>query len=327
MFKGLLFAIGACCAWGFIFVIPQYLGHYSAVEVVLGRYLPYGILSFFLFFRIGIKRIRHYTSRVWIIAFVFTFLSNIVYYLGLVAGLRFASPTLAVLIVGIAPIVIAFYANWRAREIATRDLAIPCIWIGLGLILVNATEIDWSFKTKSFGQYLIGLTGALVALLAWSWYAVHNARFLKRNSHIPASEWSTVMGIATLFWVFLIGGIFAIGMKSELNISKFLTLSSETFRYFMGTAILGVVCSWLGCFLWSQASIYLPVSLMGPLLIFETLFGLLFVFLFQKQFPSWIELSGVSFMIGGILMSVNAFRKKRLYESVPKVLVDDKTLS
>ena len=310
MFKGLLFAIGACFVWGLIFVIPQYLGDFSGVEVVLGRYLSYGILSAFLFFRKGLVRIRRYTLKTWMTAFVFALFSNLVYYLGLVAGLRFVSPTLAVLVIGMAPIVVAIYGNWRVREIAYRDLAIPCIWIAVGLVLVNATEVDWSFKVTSLLQYMLGLIGILAALLAWCWYAVTNARFLKEHSHIPAGEWSTVIGVATLFWALLIGVIFALGMKSELNISKFLVFSSDTFRYFVGSAILGVICSWLGCFLWSQASIYLPISLMGSLLIFETLFGLLFVFLFQMQLPSWIELTGVSMMVGGILMSVYTFRKR-----------------
>jgi drug/metabolite transporter (DMT)-like permease len=313
MFVGLLFAIGACFVWGLIFIVPQYLGDYSAVEVVLGRYLSYGLLSALLFFRTGFKRVRRYHLREWVIAFVFALFSNLVYYLSLVAGLRFATPTLAVLIVGMAPIVIAFYGNWQAREMSYRNLAIPCLWIGFGLILVNATEVDWSFQAQSIAHYLLGIAGILIALLSWSWCAVHNARFLKKNPHIAASEWSTLMGVATLFWAILIGGVFAIGLKNEVNILKFLSLSPDALRYFAASALLGVVCSWLGCFLWSQASLHLPISLMGPLLIFETLFGLFFVYLFQKQLPSWIELLGVCSMIGGIVMSVNSFRKKRLF--------------
>ena len=312
MFIGLLFAVSACFVWGLIFVIPQYLSDFSAVEVVLGRYLSYGVLSALLFFRTGLTRIRRYTARAWVIAFTFALVSNLVYYLGLVMGLRFASPTLAVLIVGMAPIVIALYGNWQAREIAYRDLVIPCLWIGFGLVLINVTEVDWSFKAASLSEYLLGLIGILAALVSWSWYAVNNARFLKRHPNIPASEWSTVIGVATLFWALLIGSIFAIGMKDELNVSKFLNLSPETLRFFTGAAVLGVVCSWLGCFLWSRASVYLPISLMGPLLIFETLFGLLFVFLFARQLPSWIELAGVSSMVGGIILSVYSFRKRRV---------------
>lgn len=310
MFIGLLFAVGACFVWGLIFIIPGYLSDYSATEVVLGRYLSYGILSALLFFRTGFGRIRRYTPKAWILAFVFALFSNLVYYLGIVAGLRFASPTLTVLIIGMAPILIALYGNWQTREIAYRDLAIPCLWIIFGLVLVNAIEVDWSFKATSLSQYLLGLAGILTALTAWSWFAVNNARFLKRHPHIPASEWSTVIGVATLFWALLIGGLFALCMPEEVYPPKFFNLSPQTLRYFGAVSVLGVVCSWLGCFLWSRASLFLPISLMGPLLIFETIFGLFFVYLFERQLPSWIELAGVSSMMGGILMSVYTFRKK-----------------
>lgn len=314
MFVGLLFAIGACFVWGLIFVVPQMLDDYTTTEVVLGRYLSYGFLSAFLFFRRGFSRLRQYSLKIWARAFLFALLSSLVYYFGLVIGLRFATPTLTVLIVGLAPIVIAFYGNWQTRELAFRDLFLPCLWIIFGLVLVNAIEVDWTFKSKPLVHYLLGFLGVLMALLSWSWFAVHNARFLKKNPQILASEWTTVIGVATLFWTLLVGAVFAITMKEEVEIAKFLTLSSDTLRYLMGAFLLGVFSSWFGCFLWSKASIYLPISLMGPLLIFETLFGLLFVFLFQKQLPTWFELSGAIAMMGGILMSVNAFRKKRLIE-------------
>ena len=310
MFRGLLFAIGACFVWGLIFVMPQYLVDFSPVEVVLGRYLTYGVLSLLLFFRAGTACFKRYTLKTWAIAFFFALLSNLFYYLGLVAGLRFASPTLSVMIVGMAPILIALYGNWQVREIAYRDLAVPCLWIGFGFVLVNAVEIDWSFRATSLAQYAVGLLGIVIALLAWSWYAVHNARFLKRHTHIPGSEWTTVLGVATLAWTFVFGLFFALVSHDLIHPSLLLKLSPAMLRYWGGVTILGVICSWVGCFLWSRASVYLPVSLMGPLLIFETLFGLLFVFAFQKNMPSWIELSGVAAMIIGILMSIFAFRKK-----------------
>jgi drug/metabolite transporter (DMT)-like permease len=321
MFLGLLYAIGACFVWGLVFVVPQYLSDFSAVEVVLGRYFTYGILSLFLIFFAGKGQFKRYTVRAWGMAFLFALLSNLVYYLGLVAGLRFASPTLTVMIVGMAPLLIAFYGNWHARELPFRDLALPCLWIGLGLILVNAAAIDWSFQATTIGQYIIGLVGIFVALTAWSWYAVHNARFLKRHTHIPAGEWSTVLGMATLVWTLIFGFFFSFGNEEIIHLKKILTLSPEMLRYWGGVTILGVICSWIGCFLWSRATLFLPVALMGPLLLFEILFGMIFIFAFQSTLPSWLELGGATLMIVGILMSIFAFRK-----TVPIVApVSDKT--
>ncbi len=319
MFLGLLFAITACFVWGLIFVIPDYLSDFSSMEVVLGRYLSYGIVSTLLFFRKGFKGIGKYPLRAWVFAFTCALLSNLVYYIGIVVGLRFATPTLTVLVVGLAPIMIAFYGNFKEREIAFRDLAIPSIWICFGLVLVNATEVDWSFQGRSFGEYILGMAGVMVALFSWVFYAVQNARFLKKGCPIPVGEWSTVIGVATLFWSVLFGIILSITMPEQLNIAKFCNFSSDTLRFFGCATILGVVCSWCGCFLWSKASIHLPISLMGSLLIFETLFGLLFVFVLHHEAPSWIKLAGILSMIGGIAVSLNSFRHVYKKESQNRI--------
>lgn len=311
MLLGLFFAIGACFVWGFIFVIPQFLDDFSAIEVVLGRYLVYGLISAGLALRSGLGFFKRFPVRIWALAFAFALFSNIIYYLGLVAGLRYASPTIAVLIVGMAPILIAFYGNWHAKEIACRDLATPSCLIVLGLVLVNLTEINWGFETESIGLFILGWFGIFVSLIAWCWYAVRNARFLKQHPHISPHDWSTVIGVATLFWAVVVGGVLASVSEDMVYLPKFLIPSFNTLRFLMGALFMGLICSWLGCFLWGLASVYLPISLMGSFLIFETLFGLLFVYLFQNQMPSWLELFGIVLMLGGIIMCVDRFRKNR----------------
>ena len=39
-------------------------------------------------------------------------------------------------------------------------------------------------------QVALGMACAFGALLCWTWYAVDNARFLKRNPHFTGAEWS-----------------------------------------------------------------------------------------------------------------------------------------
>ncbi len=308
---GLVFTICACFVWGAIFVVPEYLIDFSGVEVVLGRYLIYGIISCALFFRKGFKKARQIPKRAWVMALVFALFSNILYYLGIIGGIRFASAPLVVLVIGMAPIFIALYGNWHVREISYKSMVFPSAWIVFGLIMINVAEIDWTFTTNSLQQYLLGMFGVLVALIAWSWYAVHNARFLKRHPHIPSTDWSTLIGICTLFWAIGMGVLYGFILKKDLDFTKFTSWSNETARFLVGVILLGVICSWLGCYLWNRASIYLPSSLMGPFLIFESLFGLLFVYTFESRFPSVIEVIGVVSMLGGVLLSIRVFRKQQ----------------
>lgn len=318
MWIGLLFAISACFVWGLIFVIPDLLSDFSSVEVVLGRYLSYGTLSVFLLFRKGFSVVRSLPLRAWVMALIFGLACNIFYYFGIVTGLRYATPPITVLITGMAPIAITLYGNWHVREISFKALIAPCLWIALGMILVNAKEVNWTFEAGDLQDYLIGLCGVFVALVAWSWYAVHNARFLKKNPQIPSNEWATVIGVGTFIWALILISLFCCGVGTKIEITKFISWSSATARYFIGVGVLGVVCSWLGCFLWNRASTYLPVSLMGPFLIFETLFGLAFVYLYEFRLPTLFEFLGISAMLSGILTTVYVFRKRTL----PPIIVD-----
>lgn len=317
MWVGLLFAISACFVWGAIFVIPEFLSDFTGVELVLGRYLMYGTISSALFFRKGFEKARQVPKKAWVMAFIFALISNILYYFGIISGIRFASAPLTVLVIGMAPVVIAIYGNWRVREISFKSMILPGLWMIAGLVLVNVAEVDWSFKEYSLSQYLIGIVGVMVALLAWSWYVVHNARFLKRNPSILSTDWTTAIGVCTFFWVIMMGIAFSLILPKEVDLAKFGHWSNDLLRFLIGITILGAICSWLGCYLWNRASVYLPVSLMGPFLIFESLFGLLYVYFINFRMPSLLEIIGVISMLGGILLSVWLFRRqtnKRLTE-------------
>lgn len=311
MMVGLVFALIACFIWGTIFVIPQLIADFSPMEVALGRYLCYGAISFFLFFRKKISwksAIKKHPKDVWKKAFQFALFSNILYYPALVLGLRYATSTVTVLIMGICPILVAFYGNWKGNEGSFRNLIRPSFWILLGLFLVNAIGV-WQC-TNPLWQYLLGILGAVSALCSWSYFAVHNARFLKANPEMPRTEWSTLIGLATFacsaFLLLLLGFI----PHSGVDFQKFASLSLlGSIKFFLCVAFLGIFCSWLGCYLWNEASSHLPISVMGPLIIFETIFGLLFVFIFETRLPTLLELGGIIAMLYGIMGILKLFRK------------------
>jgi drug/metabolite transporter (DMT)-like permease len=84
----------------------------------------------------------------------------------------------------------------------------------------------------------------------------------------------------------------------------------EVQSFVIGSLTLGFFSTWLGMFLWNKGSSSLPVSFAGQLTIFETIFGLLFVFLIDNRLPSWIEFGGATLMLSGVIVSINIFKKK-----------------
>jgi drug/metabolite transporter (DMT)-like permease len=307
MLMGFIYALGACLLWGTIFVAPQFLPEYSPMEVALGRYFSFGLFSLVLLF---IKKIPKYPFQFWFVAASYGLIANVLYYIGVVIGVRYATPPVAVLVIGMCPVVAAIYGTWGTKELNFKGLILSCMIMTFGIILVNIMEVDWSFSRYSFKEYLFGLGGSFTALMTWGWYAVQNARFLKKNPTLSRTDWASMIGVSTLFWVLILGTLLSFG--DTIDLRKFNVLSLSLFKYFGITTFLGIVCAWVGCFFWNKASSILPISLMGPMIIFETLFGLFFCFLCEKRVPSTIEFAGIVAMIVGIYLCIAQARKKSL---------------
>jgi len=60
--------------------------------------------------------------------------------------------------------------------------------------------------------------------------------------------------------------------------------------------------------LWNAASRYLPLSLSGQLIVFETLFALLYGFLHEGRWPRGLEAAAIVLMLAGVLWSVRLHR-------------------
>jgi drug/metabolite transporter (DMT)-like permease len=303
MAKWIAFAIGACFVWGLIFVIPQFLEGFSAIEVAIGRYLFYGMISLLIFCGIRLKGGGRFPLSIWFKASYYSLVCTVGYYTFVVLGLRYADPAICTLVLGISPITITFYGNWKERECSFKSLILPSLLILFGLVITNTPQL---MESTSPTSYLLGLCCCFWALLGWSWYAVANARFLKDHPEIAPSDWSTLIGVATLCWVGMLSLFLVFISEEQFNFEKYTTLDANLHRFLGGCAVLGLLCSWVGGFLWNRATVNLPVSLAGQLMVFETIFGLLFVYLADQEFPPIYECVGISFFLVAIFYGIRA---------------------
>jgi len=298
MFKGIAFALAACFLWGLIFVVPQFLEGFTSVEIALGRYFFYGIISLGI---LGKTRCR-YPANIWGKALYFSLISTMVYYTALVFALRCCNPAICALILGTSPITIALYGNWKEKECNYKSLFFPSLLILLGVVLVNFPHIK---AADSLSNYILGLACCLVSLFAWSWYVVANTKFFREHPEVASNDWSTMIGVLALFWVTLFG--FGFQLTGHFQIEKYLTVNDDLVRFAIGCGVLGLFCSWMGSYFWNRASHYLPVTLAGQLTIFETVFGIIFVFTLSQTFPSLIEVIGIFVLLGSVGYSIQLF--------------------
>lgn len=299
MFKGIAFALSACFIWGLIFIIPHFMSSFSSIEIVLGRYWFYGGISLLFLLKARLQGFCCYPLSVWIKALYLSFLSG--YYLWVVLAIRYTSPEVCALVLGTSPIAIAFYGNWKQKEGNFKLLIVPSFLILIGLIMINAPHI---IMTNSPLEYTIGLICSFLSLASWSVYVVLNSRFLKNNPLIRSNDWATIQGVTTLFWAIICGLACSVFLWDTLDMEKYLSWNQDTKSFLIGCATLGLLCSWVGATLWNKASVYLPVSLAGQLMIFETIFGVLFVYLLNQQIPALIECVGVMLLLGAVIYGI-----------------------
>ena len=67
---------------------------------------------------------------------------------------------------------------------------------------------------------------------------------------------------------------------------------------------IGLFCSWLAALCWNAASQRLPTVVMGPLIVFETLSGLLWTFIYRQSWPPLLTSIGIGCLIVGVIYAM-----------------------
>jgi drug/metabolite transporter (DMT)-like permease len=67
---------------------------------------------------------------------------------------------------------------------------------------------------------------------------------------------------------------------------------------------IGLTASWLGTLCWNEASQRLPTSLVGQLIVFETLAALAYAFLLRGSPPPPATVTGVLLLVAGVVWAL-----------------------
>ncbi|WP_339229498.1 DMT family transporter [Oceanobacillus sp. FSL K6-2867] len=300
-FPGIMFGMLAGAAWGLAFLIPSMLSAFSSLEITLGRYFMYGLYSLLLFI-IYKKNSFHVPLRVWSKALLYAFTGNVGYFFFLVLGIQYAGATITTLIIGTLPIIISLTGNFLNKEFPFKVMIFPACSILIGVFLLySGEEGTASSITNSNSNLLFGFLCCFIALVLWTWYGISNANFLKRESQVSPDLFSTIIGIQTLTLVLI--ALLISGMINQ-NIMTDLLAKDDLMYYTLGVIILGIAASWIATWAWNQTSIRLSVSMAGMMIVFETLFGLLYSFVYHTDFPSILEWASIVFILLGVVLGI-----------------------
>lgn len=310
---GIAAALGAGLLWGLVFVAPLLLPNYPALLLTLGRYLAFGLVTLPIawWFRAELKQL---TKSDWWIATKLSLIGNFLYYLTLSAAIKLAGAPLPTLIIGTLPVVIAVCSNLGAgKSFAWKSLAPSLVLIVAGLLFVNYDQLQrltHADSTGNLSQYLMGAALAWIAVAAWTWYPIHNARWLQKHTQHSSMTWASAQGLVTLP-IAAIGFTVMIAYYELTNHPAFgfTQLGDTPARFWLLMFVIGFSASWLGTLLWNVASKNTPTALTGQLIVFETLAALGYAYLVYSRAPSVYEASGIALLVIGVIVGVRKFSR------------------
>jgi drug/metabolite transporter (DMT)-like permease len=252
-------------------------------------------------------RIAELTRADWREAVKLSAIGNLLYYLCLAAAIQRAGGPLPTMIIGTLPVVIAVTSNLRD---AKRDGRLPwlrllpsLLLIAAGIGCVNQAEIAALRADADLVRYASGGMLAIGAVACWTWYPIRNADWLRAHAERSPRTWATAQGLATL--PLAASGFALFWAWSAVGNNGFVMPLGPTPVLFVGLMFaIGLLASWLGTLCWNEASQRLPTSLVGQLIVFETLAALGYAFLLRGEVPGPVTLSGAALLVAGVLWAL-----------------------
>lgn len=293
MLSGILAGLAAGALWGLVFVAPRMVDSFSGIDLTAGRFLVYGMVSAAVLV-ISWRRARKPTwSQAWA-ALWLSVLGFTGYYWVLVMSIRDAGTEMPALIVGTIPLWVMLLG--KPHGLLWRRLLPGLVLTAAGIALMAQVP-----ASDQASHYLRGLAFALLAMVSWTAFALCNAAWLRRHPEVSATDWANWLGVATGF-----GGLILM-LALGTPLPQLVTHPEWPRLAFIALAI-GFGSSWLATILWNMASQRLAASLCGQLIVSETLFALLYSFLWDGRWPSMVQWAATLLFTAGILASIKAHR-------------------
>ncbi|MDO5531916.1 DMT family transporter [Sutterella sp.] len=311
MFAGLLFGVLACSLWGLVYVIPIWLAGYDPLLIALARYTVFGVFSAILLI-FNVKSLVQMTRRDWGSALALGIIGNLGYYWLLASAVQLAGAPIAGAFTSVIPICVAIVANLTARRsgtgVAWRRLTFPLTLVAAGMVCLNWTEFTY-FLANSDQQpagFWLGVFYAFVSLFIWTWYPISNAQWLIRHrGKMSATFWTAAQGVATLPAALIGLAVYALQTPDPAVL-----LGDTPENFLMGIVALGIFCSWLGICFWNAMSQRLTPALGGQMIIFETIFAVIYAHIMRLAWPTPLMAIGMTLLLVGVSLSVRVFQKK-----------------
>jgi drug/metabolite transporter (DMT)-like permease len=295
MLLGVLAGLATCALWGLTFIAPRAVEPFTVWDLTIARYLVFGAASGLL---LASPRFRpqglSFAQKA--IGLCLGGVGYIGYFLSASFAVKSAGATLPPLIIGTMPVILALIGNAGERSIAWTHLALPLALIALGIVVVNAHSV-FHAASEDCTTSGAGLAWALLSLAIWVAYGLVNSRILRGPAAPDILAWTGLQGLGAGL------GALAIMPMSSLFAPQLIS-GAEPAPLLVWALVMGLAGSWLATWFWAIASTRLPLTFAAQLIVAETIFGLLYGFVWESRFPTILEAAGIALQVAGVSLTL-----------------------
>ncbi len=300
MLTGIAAGLAAGALWGMVFVVPRVSTGLTSMDMTAGRFISYGGMAAVVM----AWSWRQHKLPNWRqagVAIGMSVLGATGYYLLLAQSIVDAGTEVPTLIIGTIPIWVMLLGKPLGLKWTAWLPGLLLTAAGL-VVMMNVSLTQLAQKHAGGSRFWWGVLMAIAAMACWTAFALLNAAWLKRHPEVRATEWANWIGIATglgswFLWLFA---------GSELKV--LLALDNIALAA-MACIATGIGSAWAASILWNIASQRLSVSLCGQLIVSETLFALLYSFVWDRAWPATAQWLAAALFTLGILASIRAHRQ------------------
>ncbi|WP_440222910.1 DMT family transporter [Dokdonella sp. MW10] len=300
---GIACGAGAGALWGLVFLAPALVSDFAPLQLTVGRYAFYGLLSLLLVAPLWRRLCVSLGRREWVALATLAFAGNALYYVLLASAVQLGGIAMTSLVIGFLPVAVTIIGSRDAGAVPLRRLA-PSLLLCTAAALCIGWESVAGPASGDATRKLIGLLCGIGALVSWTWFAVSNSRWLARLPGITAHEWNLLIGVMTGAQALLLAPV-ALVLYREPH-------AAQAWAMLAGVSIgVAVLASLVGNALWNRMSRLLPLTLVGQMILFETVFALLYGLAWERRWPTLLESVAFALVVLGVLSCLAAHRTKR----------------
>ncbi|RZM01920.1 MAG: DMT family transporter [Variovorax sp.] len=295
---GIACGVAAGALWGLVFLAPELARGFTPLQLAAGRFLAYGLFAAVLLYprRASLKATLR--ARDWRALFWLSLLGNSLYYVLLANAVQRGGIAMTSLVIGFLPVAVTVIGSRDDHAVPLRRLA-PSLLLGLA----GVGCIGWqALGAETARGGLVGLLSAIGALVSWTCYAVGNSRQLARLPRVSVHDWNLATGVVTgAQALVLLALTFLLGDGTGHTVAEWGRLVAVVTGVALAASIAGNA-------FWNRMSRLLPLTMVGQMILFETLFALLYGFLWERRLPTAWEGAAMVLVVLSVLSCVRAHR-------------------